>query len=57
MTDRTDRLLATLVLLLALLLISRVTVVPRNELFGAIAMGVAVVTILYALTEIAATLR
>ena len=57
MTDRTDRLLAILVLLVALLLVSQVTVVPRNELLGAISMGVAVVAILYALGRIADTLR
>jgi len=57
MTERTDRLLAILVLLVALLLVSQVTVVPRNELFGAISMGVAVVAILYALGQIADTLR
>ncbi|WP_423745670.1 hypothetical protein V5735_06845 (plasmid) [Haladaptatus sp. SPP-AMP-3] len=53
MNDRTDRLLATLVVLVALLLVSQVTVVPRNRLFGTISIGVAVVAILYALIEIA----
>ncbi|WP_231184162.1 hypothetical protein [Haladaptatus sp. DYF46] len=57
MTDRTDRLLAILVLLVALLLVSQVTVVPRNELLGAISMGVAVVAILYAFGQIADTFR
>ncbi|WP_175424061.1 hypothetical protein [Haladaptatus sp. W1] len=55
MSDRTDRLLAALVILVALLLVSQVTVVPRNRLFGTISIGVAVVAILYALAEIADT--
>lgn len=55
MSDRTDRLLAVLVVLVALLLISQTTVVPRNQLLGTIGLLVSAVAIVFALIELART--
>ena len=55
MSDRTDRLLAVLVILLSLLVISQTTVVPRNQLLGTIDLVVSGVSIGYATFQIAAT--
>ena len=52
MSDRTDRLLAVLVILAALLVVSQTTVVPRNQLLGTIGVSFGVLTILYALAEL-----
>ncbi len=52
MSDRTDRLLAVLVILMALLVVSQTTVVPRNQLLGTIGLLVGIVAIVYALTEL-----
>ena len=57
MTERTDRLLAVLIILVALLLITQATVVPRNRLFAALALPVAAVTIGYAVVQLGDTLR
>lgn len=52
MSDRTDRLLAVMVILLALLVVSQTTVVPRNQLLGTIGLVFGVITTLYALFEL-----
>ena len=56
MAERTDRLLSVLVLLVALLLVSQVTVVPRNRLLSAVGIGLAAVSTAYALVQILDTL-
>lgn len=56
MSERTDRLLAVLVILLALLVISQTTVVPRNQLLGTIGLLIGVSAIVYALFELVKTL-
>ena len=55
MSDRTDRLLAVLVILLALLVISQTTIVPRNQLLGTIGLLFGVSAIVYALFEMVDT--
>ena len=55
MSDRTDRLLAVLVALLALLVVSQTTVVPRNQLLGTIGLLFGAAAIVYALVEMAKT--
>lgn len=52
MSDRTDRLLAVLVMLMALLVVSQTTTVPRNQLLGTIGLLVGIITIVYALAEL-----
>lgn len=52
MSDRTDRLLAVVVVLLALLVISQTTVVPRNQLLGTIGLLIGAGAIVYALVEL-----
>jgi hypothetical protein len=52
MSERTDRLLAVLVILMALLVVSQTTVVPRNQLLGSIGLLFGVLSIVYALTEL-----
>jgi hypothetical protein len=52
MSDRTDRLLAVLVILMALLVISQTTVVPRNQLLGTIGLIVGGLSIGYAVSQI-----
>ena len=52
MSDRTDRLLAVLVMLFALLVVSQTTVVPRNQLLGSIGLVFGVLAIVFALTEL-----
>ena len=52
MSRRTDRLLAVLVILIALLVIAQTTVVPRNQLLGTIGILFGVLAIVYALTEL-----
>jgi hypothetical protein len=56
MSDRTDRLLAVLVILLALLVVAQTTVVPRNQLLGTIGLLFGVSAIVYALFELVKTL-
>lgn len=55
MTDRTDRLLSVLVVLVALLLVAQATVVPRNRLLSRIGIIVAAIAIVYSLIQIADT--
>lgn len=52
MSDRTDRLLAVLVILLSLLVVSQTTVAPRNQLLGTIGVLFGFSAILYALFEL-----
>ena len=52
MSHRTDRLLAVLVILLALLVVAQTTVVPRNQLLGTIGLLFGVLAIVYALVEL-----
>lgn len=52
MSDRTDRLLAVLVVLVALQVVSQTTVVPRNQLLGTIGVVFGALTIVYALLEL-----
>lgn len=51
MSDRTDRLLALHVILLALLTVSQTTVVPRNQLLGTISIAIGAIAIIFALVE------
>ena len=51
MSDRTDRLLALHVILLALLTVSQTTVVPRNQLLGTIGIAFGAIAIVLALVE------
>ena len=53
MSDRTDRLLAVIVVLLAVLVVAQTTVSPRNQLLGSIGILFAGGAIVYALAEIA----
>jgi hypothetical protein len=55
MSDRTDRLLAVLVMLIALLVVSQTTVVPRNQLLGTIGLLFGGFAIVYALAELVKT--
>lgn len=55
MTDCTDRLLAVLVILIALLVVSQTTVVPRNQMLGTIGFLIGAIAIVYALAQIPAT--
>lgn len=52
MSDRTDRLLAVLVMLIALLVVSPTTVAPRNQLLGTIGVLFGALAIVYALIEL-----
>ena len=52
MSDRTDRLLAVLVMLMALLVVSQTTTVPRNQLLGTIGLLFGAIAIVYALAEL-----
>jgi hypothetical protein len=52
MSDRTDRLLAVLVMLIALLVVSQTTVVPRNQLLSLIGLLFGAIAIVYALIEL-----
>ena len=52
MSHRTDRLLAVLVILLALLVVAQTTVVPRNQLLGTIGLLFGTLAIVYALVEL-----
>ncbi|MFC7069894.1 hypothetical protein [Halobaculum lipolyticum] len=51
-SDRTDRLLALHVVLLALLTISQTTTVPRNQLLGTIGLLVGALAAAYAVAEL-----
>jgi len=51
MSDRTDRLLAVLVILSGILVVSQTTVVPRNQLLGTIGLGAGTLAVLYGLFE------
>ncbi len=55
MTERTDRLLSVLVILVALLLIAQTTSVPRNELLGTIGLVTGGLSIGYAASQIVVT--
>lgn len=52
MTERTDRLLAVLVALIALLVVAQTTTAPRNQLLGTIGLMFGSVAIVYALVEL-----
>jgi hypothetical protein len=52
MSARTDRLLAVLVALMALLVVSQTTTAPRNQLLGTIGLLVSAIAIVYALAEL-----
>jgi hypothetical protein len=52
MSDRTDRLLAVLVILMAVFVVSQTTVVPRNQLLGTIGVLSGGLAIVYALVEL-----
>lgn len=52
MSDRTDRLLAVLVILIAVLVVSQTTVVPQNQLLGTIGLLFGASAIVYALFEL-----
>lgn len=56
MSDRTDRLLALHVVLMALLVVSQTTVVPRNQLLGTIGILFGAVATVFALLELKNTL-
>lgn len=51
MSDRTDRLLALHVVLMALLVVSQTTVVPRNQILGSIGVLFGAVAVVYSLAE------
>ena len=53
MSDRTDRLLALHVVLLALLVVAQATVVPRNQLLGTVGLLVSTLVASCALAEFA----
>jgi len=52
MSDRTERLLALHVILMALLVVSQTTVVPRNQILGSIGVLFGAVAIVFALAEL-----
>ena len=52
MSDRTDRLLALYVILMALLVVSQTTVVPRNQLLGSIGILFGAVAVICAVIEL-----
>lgn len=52
MSDRTERLLALHVMLMALLVVSQTTVVPRNHILGSIGVLFGAIAIVYALVEL-----
>lgn len=52
MSDRTDRLLALHVILMALFVVSQTTVVPRNQLLGSIGVLFGAVATIFALVEL-----
>lgn len=52
MSDRTDRLLALHVILMALLVVSQTTVVPRNQILGSIGVLFGAIAIVFALAEL-----
>lgn len=52
MSARTDRLLSVLVVLVALLVVSQVTVVPRNPLLSTIGIFIAGGAVIYALIQL-----
>jgi hypothetical protein len=51
MTDRIERLLAALVILMALLVVAQTTVVPRNRLLSTIGIVFGTVAVVYGFTE------
>ena len=57
MSDRTDRLLALLVVLLSILVVSQTTVAPRNQLLGTIGFAAGAIAIIYAVAELLAASR
>lgn len=52
MSDRTDRLLAVLVILLSLLVVSQTTTTPQDQLLGTIYFLFGASAIVYALFEV-----
>jgi hypothetical protein len=52
MSERTNRLLSVLVMLMALLVVSQTTSVPRNQLLGSIGLLFGAGAIVYALGEL-----
>ena len=56
MSERTDRLLAVLVILMALLVVAQTTVVPRNRLLGTIGLLSGTIAVVFALVELVKTL-
>jgi uncharacterized membrane protein HdeD (DUF308 family) len=52
MSDRTDQLLAVLVILMAVLVVAQTTVAPRNQLLGAIGLLSGIGAIIYAFVEL-----
>jgi hypothetical protein len=52
MSERTNRLLSVLVMLMALLVVSQTTSVPRNQLLGPIGLLFGAGAIVYALGEL-----
>lgn len=56
MSNRTDRLLAVLVMLMALLVVSQTTVAPRNQLLGTVGVLSGALAIVFAAVELVKTL-
>ncbi|MBP1987630.1 hypothetical protein [Halolamina salifodinae] len=57
MTDRIERLLAVLVILIALLVVAQTTVVPRNRLLSTIGIFFGSLAVVYALMELLMTFQ
>ncbi len=55
MSDRTDRLLAVLVILTALLVVAQTTVVPRNRLLSTMGIFSGSLAVVYGLMELLMT--
>ncbi|SDD95055.1 hypothetical protein [Natrinema hispanicum] len=55
MSDRTNRLLAVLVILIALLVVAQTTVVPRNRLLSTIGIFSGSLAVVYAVIELLMT--
>ena len=51
MSDRTERLLTVLVILMALLVVAQTTVVPRNQFLSTIGITFGTIAIVYGLAE------
>jgi len=55
MSDRTNRLLAVLVILMAMLVVAQTTVVPRNRLLSTIGIFFGSLAVAYAVMELLMT--